>query len=564
MDISKDRSNKILHILILLVLVIFSFFLSFKAGERGFFGYDQSEVFDGSYRILSGQIPYKDFIMPVGPVTFWLQAIFFKIWGINYFSYIFGAAFINVLATIFSVIIIRLLLPSYRFLPYIGGLLTAIWFYPPSGTPWFDQTAFFFALTAIMFLLFAGLRTKSRSFLNGLLLLFSGCFAALAFFSKQNAGLYILPLYFILLIAIYLPEFKLIFYSYIMFSAGIMGSLILFFLWLWLKSDLRIFLKYFFYIPSFYGFCRLLEEKAYLLRILFNGYCHFSGWHLLASGIRIITLVSFLISISVFIFYVNNYKRIKDTWKKQFIVSLLCMYAIFFQYLFIHNTFNQAENGIPFIGLIFAISLGLLLHLYNDSESVKQMVSRKRRFFDKYLIKLIFVIVISISILYLSCLGTKISLSREVQEFSHSKFSKYCSFDKLRALRWGQPTLVNGIDLKEEDIVYLLTYLKTKNKNFFVFPHFTLLYAMLGVPSPQPVLWFCKGLTYQVLYDADLDKWITGGLNKNKVEIIILDATERFVSLDDFPELRSYISENFVQTVQIGIFNIYEKRYKTG
>lgn len=561
-SVLEKRSGKMFDVLILLAISIFSFLLSFKAGERGFFAFDQSIVFDGSYRVLSGQIPYRDFIMPVGPMVFWLQAIFFKFFGTNYFSYILGAAFINVLATICSVVVIRILFPSYKFLSYIAGVLTAIWFYPPFGTPWTDQTAFFFSLLAITVILFAQFYKKGYSVTNSLFLLLSGCFALLSLLSKQNAGVYILPLYFLLLIAAYLPDLRLTLYSCMVFSTGFIISSLAFFLWLLLKSDLKIFLKYFFQIPSLLGAYRISECKADLLKILFGGNCHYVHLHSLPTSIRLIFLFAFLMSTFMFILYVRNYKNARDIWIRQFLSSILCIYVIFFQYLFIHTAMNQAVNGISFIGIIFAISLGLVFHLSKVNSFSRHPVFPESRFFNKNISKLVLIIGISLAFFYVSILGVKISLSRKVQEFSGSKFPKYFTIEKLKALRWGQPTKVWGSDIKEDDIVNLIGYLKLKNKIFFIFPNFTLFYALLNVPSPQPILWFHKGLTYHVLYDASLDKWIVDDLKKNKVEIMIIEKKPPYYhnTLDDFPQLTSYISESFIETKQIAIFNIYEKK----
>jgi hypothetical protein len=65
-----------------------------------------------------------------------------------------------------------------------------------------------------------------------------------------------------------------------------------------------------------------------------------------------------------------------------------------------------------------------------------------------------------------------------------------------------------------------------------------------------------------VLYDASLDKWIVDDLKKNKVEIMIIEKKPPYYhnTLDDFPQLTSYISESFIETKQIAIFNIYEKK----
>jgi len=524
---------------ILLAIVVFSFFLSLKAGERGFFAFDQSIVFDGSYRILCGQVPYKDFIMPIGPMVFWLQAVFFKLFGTNYFSYLAGAASANVLAVICSLIITRLLFPSHKFLSYIAGLLTAIWFYPPFGTPWAEQTAFLFSFLGVTFVLAA------RHYRKFSLLLLSGCFALLSLLSKQNAGLFILPLYFILLFTCYAPEFKLVLRGCFMLLAGFTASGLLFFLWLWAKSDLKIFFQYFFQIPSLLGAYRLLEEKADLLTIFFGGSCHHNPLHGLPLGIRLIFSFIFLSAVFVSVYYLRNYKKIKDSWRTEFLASVLCIYLIFFQYLFIHTTMNEAKNGIPFTGLIFAIGLGLLLRLSNNRGMAK--------------IRPLALISASLLVSFLCLAGIRVSFAREIQQFRGAKFPKYLSIDKLKALKWGQPTIVGGEDVKEEDMVNLVNYLRAEKKNFFIFPNFTFLYAVLGVPSPQPVLWFHKGLTYHVLYDPELDKWIVGDLIKNKVEIVVIEEKPVCGTLDDLWRMKAYIDNNFIKTQKFGIFNIYQR-----
>ena len=259
--ILNNYLNKIFEVLLFIGLLIFSFLLTFKAGERGLFALDQCNVFDGSYRILSGQIPYKDFLIPFGPVVFWLQAIFFKLLGISYFSYIFGAAFINVLATLGSTLILRMFFPSRRFLSYIAGLLTAVWFYPPVGTPYYEQTAFFFSLVAITVLLFATLIKKRNSVSGNLLILISSFFALLSCLSKQNAGLFILPLYPLLLIAVNLTDLRRIFINCIIFSAGFIGNLVpMFLLWVWFNSDFGLFIQYVLKVPSGFGLQRLFGD----------------------------------------------------------------------------------------------------------------------------------------------------------------------------------------------------------------------------------------------------------------------------------------------------------------
>ncbi|MCK9604009.1 MAG: glycosyltransferase family 39 protein [Candidatus Omnitrophica bacterium] len=536
----KVTSSKIFDTLVLLALLLFAFFLTFRSGERGFFTLDQSIVFDGSYRVLSGQIPYKDFIMPVGPVVFWLQAIFFKILGISYFSYIFGAAYINSLVVLLSVIIIRLLFPSKKYLSYIAAFLTAVWFYPPFGTPWVEQTAFFFSFLAITAILSARVFIKGK----GILLLLAGSFAALSILSKQNAGLYILPLYFILLIAAYSFDFKRFFYSCITFIIGLAGSLFLFLWWVSAKSNLKVFSAYFFQIPALQGICRILDEGRDFWRIFFTGTCSYGTLHQLPLGIRLIFTAALLIAGFAFIFYLYHHRKAKESGRNEILASLLCIYAIFFQYLFIHTTMNQAENSIPFIGIIFAASLG---------------VSPRLKFFAGNLNRSISTIVVSFLVLYLALAGIKVSQDRRVQEFTNSEFPRYFTLEKLKALKWGKPTRIWGLQIQEEDVTGLVSYLKAKNENFFIFPNFTILYGVLGVPSPQPLLWFHKGLTYHAIYEPELDNWIVRDLVKNKVRIIVIEENPLYNALNDFRQLDEFVAADFREAKKIGLFHIYEK-----
>ena len=113
-----DRKiGRVLETAFLVLLVVFAFWMTFRAGERGLFGFDQSIVFDGGYRVLRGQVPYRDFIIPIGPVVFWIQALFFALFGVEYHTCILAAAFFNALAALLTVGIIKLLFPGRRVIP---------------------------------------------------------------------------------------------------------------------------------------------------------------------------------------------------------------------------------------------------------------------------------------------------------------------------------------------------------------------------------------------------------------------------------------------------------------
>ena len=55
-------------------------------GHRGIYLYDESTVFDGGWRIVQGQVMYRDFYAPYGPVVYWLQGQFFRVLGVSFSS----------------------------------------------------------------------------------------------------------------------------------------------------------------------------------------------------------------------------------------------------------------------------------------------------------------------------------------------------------------------------------------------------------------------------------------------------------------------------------------------
>ena len=177
-------------------------------------------------------------------------------------------------------------------------------------------------------------------------------------------------------------------------------------------------------------------------------------------------------------------------------------------------------------------------------------------------IKRLLVIVGSLSVLWVAARGVTVSLNREVHDlFARSEFLGHFEEEKLKSLRWAEPTGIRGVGVTQEDVVDLLRFLKEKNENFFIYRDFTIFYALANAPSPQPVLWFHKGLTYPKFDNTHIDRWIVSDLKKNGVQIIIIEektliGTEN--SLDDFPRLESHIERAFRKTGQIGIFQIFE------
>ena len=108
---------------------------------------DQSIVFDGAWRVMNGQVPWRDFVLPSGLTPILMQATLFKVAGVSWNAYVLHAAVINGVASgVVYLFLCRLSLP--RAASAMCGLLTAVTLYPPAGTPYLEIHSMFFCLLA--------------------------------------------------------------------------------------------------------------------------------------------------------------------------------------------------------------------------------------------------------------------------------------------------------------------------------------------------------------------------------------------------------------------------------
>lgn len=162
-------------------------------GRIGLSSLDSSIVFEGAWRLVQGETIARDFFVPNGLVPMAIQALFFKVFGVSWFSYCLHAALFNGL---FALIVFHWLRKFQASLPLATtyALLSGMVFYPPFGTPFMDQHAFFFVLLLLFF-------TQQAPQMNGgkqkLVYLSLVPIFMLAFYSKQVPSIFalsILPL----------------------------------------------------------------------------------------------------------------------------------------------------------------------------------------------------------------------------------------------------------------------------------------------------------------------------------------------------------------------------------
>ncbi len=160
-------------------------------------------AWEGAYRLHLGQIPFKDFGLPLG-YGFWLiPALFFKVFGPYLFTLVKAQVFINILSgVIFSGLLKELgVRPAHKF---IAVLLFVISYSFINFWPWYNHMVFFYQLLSMYFLVLILFR-YNKGFKFYLLTLLSALFLFLSLFTKQDGGAF----------AFFITFFVLVYYGII-------------------------------------------------------------------------------------------------------------------------------------------------------------------------------------------------------------------------------------------------------------------------------------------------------------------------------------------------------------
>jgi hypothetical protein len=172
------RSILLLELGFTLLLTLFPLFFNLPFRINLFLTYE------GAYRMYAGQIPYKDFGMPLGVGYFIIPLAFFYLFGPVMRSLLYAQVFINLLSIFFFRSILKKLdiSPINRLLSLLVFTIsyTFIFFWP-----WYNNTAFLYQLIGIYLILKAYSHSGIKSYLYAT---FAGSLTFLCFFTKQDYG----------------------------------------------------------------------------------------------------------------------------------------------------------------------------------------------------------------------------------------------------------------------------------------------------------------------------------------------------------------------------------------
>jgi hypothetical protein len=166
----------LLEILCIVLLALVPLFLTFPYRVNIFLSWE------GAYRMSQGQIPYKDFGMPLGYMYWVIPAIFFKIFGTQLITLVKAQVFINILSGFAFRSILKSLdvHPGVRLLSVVLYCISFSFF---NFWPWYNHTVIVYEMIGLAFLMFYIFKSSKWIWLSA-----SAFFIFCSFFTKQDGG----------------------------------------------------------------------------------------------------------------------------------------------------------------------------------------------------------------------------------------------------------------------------------------------------------------------------------------------------------------------------------------
>ena len=205
-----DKQGKILY---LIIIFFFSTSINQYYGNLGVCPIDSFWFFNSGYDVLNGYYPFKDYWTIAGPFISFTQALFFKILGVSWFSYVLHASIFNFFISICTFYTLYKLKLNLHY-SFLYALLVAILAYPNAGTPYVDHHASILSMIAVFcFILALNTNLKIYWFLLPIILL-------LSFLTKQT------PTGYIFLIIVFLSFVYFVFnFNINKIVCGLLGSI---------------------------------------------------------------------------------------------------------------------------------------------------------------------------------------------------------------------------------------------------------------------------------------------------------------------------------------------------
>ena len=141
-------------------LILISFSINQYYAFIGVLPIDTFSTFNSGYDLLNGSIPFKDYWIIKGPVLDIVQAIFFKFFGVSWFSYAAHSSTFNSIFALGTFFTLRKFKLDLKY-AFVYAALASLLMYPTYGTPFTDHHVSIFSMLSIYSLCLA-IKTKKN------------------------------------------------------------------------------------------------------------------------------------------------------------------------------------------------------------------------------------------------------------------------------------------------------------------------------------------------------------------------------------------------------------------
>jgi len=544
------------------ILAAFAFAFNWATGHRGLFLFDQSAIFDGGWRILQGQTPYKDFLFPYTPVAFYIQALFLRLLGVNWTATVLPACLFNSAATLSTIRIVRRLGGGSRVLALCGGLATAICFQPPFGTLFIEQTALFFDLLALQAVVES---LGASGYRRGLWQVAGGFSLALAVLSKQNFGLLFIPIVVAVVAVGELPDVRRTCRSVLLAGTGMAAAIAIFLGWVWMYSDL----------PSFVQRSLVAAGEIGRSRVTASAIAKALSFDTFPLYIQVDLIGVFAGGIALYLAGRNLLGKKPDIalWRQAAPAATVAVLLPFYRSLTQAVTLNNWQDNCAFVGLAACLGVSLLFRNLSyisiaPAAGPSGHPDGILRFQSAPKLRICLEVAAVWGALVLGFEGRD-AWNRTVQEFGpNTTFHDTVRVRGLERVRWGEPTPLGygtrATVLRKADFEELASYLAAKRTNFFVMGDSSILYGILGVRSPQPLLYFLPSHSFLEKEIPRLDETVSASLERGGIGVVVREKVTYLPEVHDayprFPRTWAWFTSNFDHVSDFGNYEIWERQ----
>jgi hypothetical protein len=513
-----------------LLVALFGVLVCLEYGRRGYMPLDHSITFDGGWRVLSGQVPYRDFTTPSGLVPILIQAAFFRVLGVTWFAYCLHAALCNGAFALLTFGILRLA-GGTRVVSASFAFFAALLFYPGVGVPSHDHASFAFGLLAAYLLLHADRSKDVRAATAWAGA--AGAAVVLGVFSKQVPSLFLLPV--LLLVS----------RRRVAFAAGGFAAVLLF-----LAAgeafgvDWSVAREAWIDLPRTQGAARLSEARwsAILLDAP-------RAYPTLA-----LSVLGFLVAAAL-AFGPKTPRKLGASLRAQMPIHFLGAGLIVSSVLYIAVTNNQQAYGLGYL----PVSLGLTAIAWRTAVGDATVVARR-------LALAITAAALLVGASEARRFHTDWTETRRLNDFRERPITEDGAriASEMAFLEFAQPEdtadPTYGV-VRAEHLGSVVTFFDERPGNFFLLGDSSILYALAGRPSLNPALWFHFGLT---IPEPGTDAWdryedrILDAMRRNDCRYVVVEhkGTWMGTHLVHFPRLNRLLSEPGGAVYRFGPFYI--------